>query len=482
MSTEPTLKERTAKGLLWGGISSGLRQILSAVFGIIFARILTQDDYGIVGMLSVFMGVAMTIQEGGFTAALINRKEIKHEDYNAVFWFCLGVSTVLYLLFFLCAPLIAIFFKEPELVELSRVLFLWFWIGSIGIAHNALLLKKMQMKERAKIDVWALILSNTLGVLLIMNGYRYWGLVWQTVAYGIIATVLRWYYSSWKPSLNFNFGPVKEMLPFSIKLVLTGFVTQVNNNILSTFIGRFYTKHEVGDYTQGNKWATMGSSFVNDILQSVAQPVLVEANNDRDRQRHIFRKMLRFIAFISFPALFGLAFVAPELIVILITDKWMASITIMQLLCLWGAFLPIYTTYAQLVIAHGKSNIYLINTIIIGIVQILSLLFLHSYGIIVMVIAFIAINIIWLLVWHYYVHGLIGLKIWHVVKDIFPYLGVTLLVLSATYIITLPITNIYLLLLGKIGVAVILYVVIMKLTNSVMFKESIDFLLRKRKK
>ncbi|WP_277466261.1 lipopolysaccharide biosynthesis protein [Parabacteroides sp. PF5-6] len=480
--TNLSLKEKTAKGLYWGGISSGLRQILSALFGIIFARILTQDDYGMVGVLSIFMGVASTIQEGGFTAALINRKEIKHEDYNAVFWFCFGASSLLYLLFFFCAPLIALFFKEPELVALSRVLFLWFWIGSMGIVHNALLLKKMQMKERAKIDVLALLLSNLLGVVLILNGYKYWGLVWQTVAYGIVATALRWYYAAWRPSLHFNFAPIKEMFPFSIKLVLTGFVTQVNNNILTTLLGRFYTKHEVGDYTQGNKWSTLGSSFVNEILQSVAQPVLVEANDNRDRQRHIFRKMLRFIAFISFPALFGLAFVAPELIVILITDKWMNSISIMQLLCVWGAFLPIYTTYTQLVIAHGKSNIYLINTLVIGLVQLLTLLFLYRYGILVMVIAFILINMIWLLVWHYYVHGLIGLKIWHVVKDIFPYMGVTLLVLFATCLITLPIQNIYLLLICKIGVAVILYVTIMKLTNSVMFKESVDFLLKKKRK
>ncbi|MDR2970264.1 MAG: lipopolysaccharide biosynthesis protein [Tannerellaceae bacterium] len=480
MPTEPTLKEKTARGIFWGGISSGLRQILSAVFGIILARILGQDDYAMIGYLAIFLGIASTLQEGGFTAGLVNRKEISHEDYNAVFWFSFGCSTLIYLILFFCAPLIALFFGQPELVQVSRVLFLWFWFGSISLAHNAYLVKTIRMKERAIIDTMALVFSSITGILLVLNGYGYWGLVWQYVVYSIIAGLFRIYYTPWRPSFSFSSQPLKEMFPFSIKLMLTGFIYQINANILITFIGKFYAKSEVGDYYQGNKWATMGSSFVNDILQAIAQPVLVEAANDFDRQRHIFRKMLRFVAFLSFPALFGLAFVSPELIVILITDKWQSTIPIMQLLCIWGAFLPIYSMYGQLLIAHGKSNIYLMNTSVLGIVQILVLLAIHSMGILYIVIVMVAINMIWLFVWHYHVHKLIGLKIIHVLKDILPYLGITLLVLAAARVVTLPITNTVLLLFGKTGASVILYVTIMKLTNSAMFKECIDFLLKRK--
>lgn len=471
-----TLKDKAAKGLLWGGISSGLQQLFSLVFGVVFARILSQDDYGIIGLLAIFMGIASTIQEGGFTAGLINRKEVRHEDYNAVFWFSFLSGLIIYLILFFCAPLIASFFDEPALIPLSRVFFLWFLIGSMGIAHNALLQKELKAKERAKIDVLALVLSNVIGLLVILRGYGYWGLAVQTVIYSAAATSLKWYYSSFRPAFTFNSQPLKEMFPFSIKLVLTGFVYQINANILSVFLGKLFGKHEVGNYTQGNKWAWMGSTFINNMLLGIAQPVLVEASGDMERQRNVFRKMLRFIAFVSFPAMLGLAFVSRELIVLLITDKWMASVGIMQLVCIWGAFLPVNTLYTQLLFSHGKSGLYLWNAILMGVVQVLLLLCIYPFGIQVMVACFVGVNFLWLPVWHYFAYKLAGIRVWDVLKDLFPYLAITLVVLGATYFATLTVTNLYLLLFLKIGIAAVLYLLIMRASNSVMFRECMGYI------
>jgi len=473
---QSTLKEKTAKGLYWGSISSSL-QILSIAFGIVMARILTQEDYARVGVLSIFTAIAATIQEGGFTAGLINRKKIAREDCNAVFWFSFGIASSIYLLFFFSAPLIAAFFKMPELRNLSRILFLGFLSGSLGIVPNALLQKELKMKEKAIVDTCSLIVSLSTGVVLALLGYGYWGLVVQTVLYSVCGTLLRWYYSSWRPDFHFSFQPLKEMFSFSIKLILNGLFLQVNANILSVFLGRFYTKSEVGDYTQGNKWASLGSLFINNIIQGIAQPVLVEANHDPNYQRKVFRKLLRFLAFVSFPSLLGLALATPELIVILITDKWLASIRIMQLVCIWGAFLPVNTLYTHLIIARGKSNICLWNTIIMGLVQTGLLVCLHSLGILPMLIAFLSVNFLWLGVWQYWGKKLIGLQTRDVFKDILPYLILTLACLFIAWISTKSIQNIYWLLVSKTVLFAFLYIVVMKISHSVMFKESSDYLM-----
>ncbi|MDR0547333.1 MAG: oligosaccharide flippase family protein, partial [Dysgonamonadaceae bacterium] len=209
--SEPTLKEKTAKGLYWISISSGLQQLLSVVAGIIFARILNQDDYGIIGMLSIFVGLVLTIQESGFFTGLINRKEIKHEDYNAVFWFSAATGLTLYLILFFCAPFIAGFFHEPVLTNLSRVLFLYMLAGSMSIAQNAFLVKQLKFKEIAIVNFCSLLISCLIGIALVWRGFTYWGLVIQMVAHGVSTSVLRWYYCSWKPCFTFNIQALKEM-------------------------------------------------------------------------------------------------------------------------------------------------------------------------------------------------------------------------------------------------------------------------------
>ena len=474
------LKKKTAKGLFWGGIGSGTLLLFTVLFGIVLARLLDQSDYGMVAVLSVFMGIAQTIQDGGFTAGLVNRKEIRHEDYNSVFWFSVGAGLFLYTILFFSAPLIAAFFKDQSLVGLSRVYFLWFLFGSVGTAHYALLIKELKVKERTKIDIASLVISNLIGLALIIKGFGYWGLAIQAVLHSFIGTAMRWYYSSWRPAFSFSITPLKEMLPFSIKVVLTGIVYQINATMLTSLLGRFNTKHEVGDYDQGRKWSTIGSSFVNNIIQGVAQPVLVDANGDISRQRNVFRKMLRFTSFISFPLLLGLAFVAEEFIVILITDKWLASVEIMQLLCVWGAFLPVNTLYTQLIISHGKSNIYLLANIAVGVAQIATLLYIHPLGILSMVKAVLCINFLQLFFLHFYTNKLIQIKLIDVLKDIMPYLSITCLVLGISYFISSPFENIYLKLIVKIISSVLLYIAIMWKLDSIIFKECMGYIFKKK--
>ena len=477
---EQSLKDKTAKGLFWGGISNGLQQIIGGVFGVFFARILSQEDYGIVATLAIFMGMVSLIQDSGFTSALINKKEIKHEDYNAVFWFSLITGIVIYIILFFCAPLIALFFKAPELETISRVLFLWFLIGGAGIAHNAALMKRLMVKERAKVSVLALVISNSAGLVLAILGYAYWALVLQTVIYSIVGTILIWYYSPWRPTLQINFKPLKEIFSFSSKLLITGIFSVVNLNIFTVLMGRFYTKEELGDYSQANKWTTMGHTFIGSILSGVAHPVLAEVASDSARQLAVFRKMMRFTAFISFPCMFGLAFVTEEFIIIAVTDKWLPSVPIMQLLCIWGAFIPINSLYSYLFISRGKSDINMWNVIAIGVIQLITAFITLPYGIITMVSVYVAINIVWLFVVHFLAKRMISYRFLDALKDTLPFILASIAVIAPTYFITSSFGNYYTTFSLKIGLCVVLYILIMKGSNAKVFQESINYLIKKK--
>ena len=224
----------------------------------------------------------------------------------------------------------------------------------------------------------------------------------------------------------------------------------------------------------------MGQLFISGMINGVAQPVLTKVTDHLERQKRVFRKMLRFTAFVSFPAMLGLGIVSEELIIITITDKWYSSILIMQILCISGAFAPIAYLYQQLIISKGKSRIYMWNTIALGIILLSSVLLAHSYGIFTMLTVYVSINILWLLTWHYFVWQEIGLKLRHALMDILPYAAIAATVMVITYYTTRSIENIYLRLASKIVLAAALYVATMWGSRSVTFKESIQYFIKKK--
>ena len=342
------LKQKTAQGLFWGFLSSGGMQLLNLIIGIFLARLLSPGEYGIVGMLAIFTLIAGNLQDSGFGVALVNIKDIKHNDYNSVFWFNIAVSLFLYAVLFLCAPLIAAFFHQPCLTSLSRFIFLGFIFAAISIVPNAVLTRALRVKEKAIVSLLALLISGCVAVIMAFKGFSYWSLATQQVLYNVVICVGRYYCARWMPSLHIDFTPVKRMFSFSYKVLITAILTTINNNVLTVIFGRLFPAQAVGNYYQANKWNTMANQLVSNTLSQVAQPVLTRINDDTERQRRVFGKMLRFTAFLAFPAMFGLALVAPQLILITIGDKWVDCIPLLQILCVSGAFIPFYTVYQNL--------------------------------------------------------------------------------------------------------------------------------------
>lgn len=477
---ETSLKDKTAKGLFWGGISNGVQQLLGLVFGICLARVLTREDYGMVGMLSIISLTASTLQESGFIAALANRKKDCHEDFNAVFWCSLCIGVFLYVLLFFCAPLIAAFYKQPELIALSRVAFLGFLVSSMGTAQSAYLFRHVMVKQRAIAIFIGILISNLTGITLAYQGYGYWSLAIQSNLYVVVVTSCLWYFSPWRPTFTFNLRPAREMWGFSSKLLLTNIFQIINNNFLSVILGKWYGKEKVGDFNQANKWNYMGYQFIYGMINNVAQPILANVADEKARQRHIFRKMLRFTAFIAFPTLFGMSFISRELIVVTITEKWLVSADLMRMLCIGSAFTTISGLYAQLIVSKGKSQIFMYSTISLSLIQLLVMLLNRSAGLYVMTCYYVCINICWLLVWQYFIHKELGLTFFQAMKDILPYAFCAAATMFAVGWLTAGITNIYLLLAAKIVGAALLYTLLMWASGSVTFKESINYLFHKK--
>ena len=275
-----SLKEKTAKGLFWGGMNNGIQQLVGLVFGIILARLLSDSDYGMMAMISVFSLIATELQSSGFKTALANLKDPQPEDYNSVFWFNIIAGTSIYIILFFSAPLIAGFYHTPALIPLCRYAFLGFVFSSFGCAQSARLFKNLMARQQAQAGMIAVLLSSTIGVIMAWQGFSYWALATQTNVYVLTCTLLYWHYSDWRPNFRIDFGPVRRMFRFSCKILASAVLVHVNNNVLNILLGRFFGTSSAGNYNQAYQWNFKCFSLIQGMVQQVAQPVLVEVMSD----------------------------------------------------------------------------------------------------------------------------------------------------------------------------------------------------------
>lgn len=474
-----TLKEKTAQGLLWGGLNSGIQQLVGLAFGIILGRLLSPSDYGMMAMISIFSLVATALQDSGFRTALTNIEHPKDEDYNSVFWFNIIMASSLYVILFLAAPLIGEYYHTPRVVPLCRYAFLSIVIASFGTAQSAYLFKHLRAKQQAEAGALAVILSSLTGVGMAFAGMAYWSLATQGLVYVGINTLLQWHFSPWRPSIHgITFAPVRRMFRFSCKILATTIMTHVNNNVLNILLGHYFTPRDTGNYNQAYQWNTKCYSLVQSMVAQVAQPVLVSLNGEEGRQKDVFRKMMRFTAFITFPLLFGFGLVAKEFIVIAIGEKWLASAQLIQILCISGATMPLSTLFSNMIISKGRSGTFFWCTFTLGLVQIATMVLIWPMGIRSMVIAYTILNTSWLLVWLFFVRRLIGYGYWMFFCDVMPFALAAAGVMGVAYIATMPLSNLIALLISRFIIAVVLYYVVMKIARVKILAECERFVKR----
>ena len=451
---------------MWGGLNSGIQQLVGLAFGIVLGRLLAPSDYGMMAMISIFSLVATALQDSGFRTALTNIEHPKHEDYNSVFWFNIIMASSLYVILFLAAPLIGEYYHTPRVVPLCRYAFLSIVIASFGTAQSAYLFKHLRAKQQAEAGALAVILSSMTGVGMAFAGMAYWSLATQGLVYVGINTLLQWHFSPWRPSIHgITFAPVRRMFRFSCKILATTIMTHVNNNVLNILLGHYFTPRDTGNYNQAYQWNTKCYSLVQSMVAQVAQPVLVSLNGEEGRQKDVFRKMMRFTAFITFPLLFGFGLVAKEFIVTAIGEKWLASAQLIQILCISGATMPLSTLFSNMIISKGRSGTFFWCTFTLGLVQIATMIMIWPMGIRTMVIAYTLLNTSWLLVWLFFVRRLIGYGYWMFFCDVMPFALAAAGVMGVAYVATMPLSNLIALLISRFIIAVVLYYAVMKIAR-----------------
>lgn len=469
------LKKTTGKALFWSFTDKGGQQVIQLVFGYILARLLSQDEFGLVAVLAVFTAVANILQESGFSSALIRKKDPEAEDFASVFYFNISISILIYIVLFLCAPLIADFYDKPLLTNLSRVIFLAFVFNAFGIIQNVNLMRKMDYKTNTRITLIAFLISGIIAISMAYCGFGVWSLVIQLVSQSFFRSLLLWIFVRWKPSAKFSAPHFKSMAPYSVKLLLSGVLNQVCGNIYAIILGKS-SMGLAGTFSQANKLNGIPQSVISDGIKSVAFPVLTKIDEE-ERLKRAFRKIVRITAFICFPTGLLLIVLAKPIVVILLSAKWIDVVPILQILAVGGAFYPLLSLTTSLLQKVGKTGLIFKIELARNILSLLLLIVTIQYGVHGLA-AGISATIVISFVGAMYVAGrevLYSMK--ELFRDVMPYLGIAIIAFIPVFFIgKLGIDNIYI--SGAIGLVVGcgLYLIIVKLLGSAIIKDAIEFI------
>ena len=352
-----SLKTRTAKTLKWNLIDRLSSQVLYAVTGIVLARLLSPDDFGLVGAVLVFQAFASLLVDSGFSSALIQRKNPTREDYSTVLWFNLIVAAVIYVLLWLCAPLIADCFQsDRRLIPLSRLMFLTFILNASSIVQVNRLMKRMDMKPVAIANAVSLAAGGAVGIILALKGYGAWAIVWQSIVLSAVKSGLLWLTQRWSPVAVLSLTRLRGYFSIGSRMMMTSFLNTVFQNIYSFVIGNRAGMVQLGYYTQSDKWSKMGVMSVYQILTSSFLPALSAVQDEPERFNRVSAKMNRFTSYISFPAFTCLAVMATSIFHVLFGTKWDPSILLFQLLLLRGIFTVFIGYYNNVLLALGHAR------------------------------------------------------------------------------------------------------------------------------
>lgn len=465
--------------MIWSGLMSFLQQIIGLLFSIIIARKLTPADFGMVGMLTIFTAVATCLQDGGLVWALTNKKEVTKQQYSSVFWFNLFISLCLYVILFFCAPIIAKFFNQPELIWLSRYVFLGIIFASLSVVQTAYLFKKIRVKERAIATIVGLIVSGIIGVVLAYNEFSYWGIATQGILNIGITTLLLWFFSPFRPELELNWDFLKEIIPDGLRFVVPNIFTIAGENIFSVILGKKYIVSEVGNFTQASKWNTAGYSSILGMMRGVSQPVLVQVRDDKEKYLSIFRKLFRMAAFLIVPVMLGVSMVSTELIQIVLTEKWIDAAPILRILCIGGIFSVLNAMMTYFIMSLGRTTLYMYLGICMSIIQVI-IAFVASYwgGVIALAYSYSTVMMMSFLIYYGFVRQTHPYSFRLICTDLLPIFFIALVSFVGTYFATICIKSIYLLLVSRIIIATSLYLIFMAIFKCDPFIEVLAFLRR----
>lgn len=415
-----SLKKKTAKGVVWSAVERFSTQGIQFIFGIILARLLTPADYGVIAMLTIFLAVSQTFIDSGFSNAIIRKIDRTEEDMSTMFFFNIGMSLVCYLVIFLIAPFVATFYNMPELTLILRVLAIKIIIQAFNVVQTTKLTIKIDFKKQAKISMSCAIFSGIIGIVFAYMGYGVWALVIQALLGTLLISILYWVIVRWRPTCFFSKKSFQYMFSFGSKLLISGILDTIYNNIYPLVIGKFYTPAQLGSYSKAEHFAQFPSLNIMRILQRVSYPVLSSLQNEPERLRGNYLKFLNYSAILIFPLMMGLLALSKPMTLLLLTDRWEDMIFLLQLLCLAMMWYPVHAINLNMLQVLGRSDLFLKLEIIKKITGIIILIATLPFGIIPLCIGKIVDSIVCLFINTYYSGKFMNAGLMVQMKFLFP--------------------------------------------------------------
>ena len=430
-----SLKHKTVKGLFWSSVERFSNQGVQFVFSIILARILAPSDYGIVAMVTIFFSIAQSFVDSGFSSALVRKQDRTEQDMSTCFYFNIVVGIVAYALLFIISPWVADFYNMPILSPIIKVSGLNVMMNSLCVVQQAKLTCNIDFKSQAKVTLTGTIFSGIIGVILASMGYGVWALVWQGVASALCRTCLLWKIAGWRPKTGFSKDSFHYLFGYGSKLLASGLIDTVYNNVYPIVIGKFYSPSQLGLYARASGWASLLSSNLTGILQSVTFPVLSTIQDEDKRLRDNYRRMLRMSAFVVFPLMMFLAAVAVPLIRVVITAKWDGCAIYLQIICFAMMWYPIHAINLNLLKVKGRSDLFLRLEIAKKILGVIIMCVTIPQGVLAMCYGGVVSSVLCLFINTYYTGKLLKLGFLVQMKDLTPVLCASLMSGLVAYLV-----------------------------------------------
>lgn len=457
---QSSLKEKTVSGVGWSAAEAFLGQGVTFIVGIILARLLSPAEYGLIGIVTIFTVILTGIVDSGFSNALIRKQDVSDEDYNTMFVTNMVFSIVLFIALFFCAPYIADFFGRLELIDLTRVMGSILIIQALSLVHNTILTKQIDFKTKTKASVISAIISGVIGIGMVITGFGVWALVGQLLSRQFFYTVLLWVYLHWIPSFHCNGESFRYMWGFGWKLMVSGLLNNIWNQLYQVVVGKFYSPDTLGQYSRAKDYASIFSLNLTTVVQRVTYPVLSEVQNEKERMLLAYRKVIKATMFVTAILMISLGAVAGPLIYCLIGPQWEAAASYLPLICLSMSLYPLHAINLNMLQVQGRSDIFLILEIIKKIIAIGPLclgIFVNIYW---MLLGTVISGVIAFFLNSYYTGKKLGYSSWMQLRDITPSYCIAFLVALSVYFLKyLPLSNWIILPIQLIVGAIVFFIV-----------------------
>lgn len=468
------LKSQTIHGVLWTSVGVFGYQLIGFIVWIIIARRLSPADYGLVGMLAIFSAIASVFVNAGFSSALIRKIDATEKDYSSVFIFNIGLSVFLYSILFIASSWIAAFYSRPELENISKVLFFVIVINSFSLIQVIIATKKLNFKLQARIMMLSVFISGIVGIVLAYSGWNYWAIVWQQISFAVVQAALFWLWGNWRPVCAFDVLSIKKMFGYSSKLLASGLLNTVFSNIYSLVIGKVYSAVDLGYYSQAEKIKNAPIYALDSAVQRVTFPVLAKIQDNDDRLKQGYRKIIKMVVFLTFSVLLLLIAVATPLFRVLLTDKWLPSVPLFQWLCVAGLGWGLSAVNLNILQVKGRSDLFLGLEIVKKTILVAALLFSVRFGVLGIVKGAVLTTVISVILNLYYSGKLIGYGLREQLMDILPYAIVATLASGIAWGVKFFVINTFILLIAQLGMGCLLIFCLSTLFKLEAFSEILN--------